>query len=200
MLATTISWFLVCEVSETFKDMIEHEIHFIPYFMDEGLSVLAIGTSVHVMVELMMVNQSIKIDQVKEGFILHVIVDWRSWLEICSKVRSGGGFVHLGGKSARLLSSWIGEDSFEEISMTFVLAIFLGGDEEDDASLRNFGCFGCPNLNKVLHSIFQSGLWAIWNWRNKVVHAPPKFRANTLDEDLKVIEALEFYVLQASTL
>ncbi|GJT84403.1 ribonuclease H-like domain-containing protein, partial [Tanacetum coccineum] len=33
---------------------------------------------------------------------------------------------------------------------------------------------GCPWLNKVIHGVFQSGLWVIWNWRNKVVKAPKK--------------------------
>nr|GEZ08412.1 RNA-directed DNA polymerase, eukaryota, reverse transcriptase zinc-binding domain protein [Tanacetum cinerariifolium] len=53
-----------------------------------------------------------------------------------------------------------------------------------DVSLENLACLGCPNLNKVLHSVFQCSLWAIWKWRNKVVHAPLESRANTLDEDI----------------
>ncbi|GKE23388.1 hypothetical protein Tco_1434900 [Tanacetum coccineum] len=44
MFAIIISWFLVCDVSEAFKDMIEHETCFIPNLMDEGLSALAMGT------------------------------------------------------------------------------------------------------------------------------------------------------------
>ncbi|GJS21573.1 hypothetical protein Tco_0450205 [Tanacetum coccineum] len=45
MLAITISWVLVCEVSEALKDMIEHETHFISNLIDEGLIVSAMGTS-----------------------------------------------------------------------------------------------------------------------------------------------------------
>nr|GEV03130.1 reverse transcriptase domain, reverse transcriptase zinc-binding domain protein [Tanacetum cinerariifolium] len=36
-----------------------------------------------------------------------------------------------------------------------------------DVSLGNLACLGCPNLNKVLHNVFQCSLWAIWKWRNK---------------------------------
>ncbi|GJS73687.1 hypothetical protein Tco_0706528 [Tanacetum coccineum] len=37
MLAYIISWFLVCEVSELLKNVMEHDAHFIAHFMDEHL-------------------------------------------------------------------------------------------------------------------------------------------------------------------
>ncbi|GJV15318.1 hypothetical protein Tco_1360641 [Tanacetum coccineum] len=32
--------------------------------------------------------------------------------------------------------------------------------------------------------VFQRGLWLVWKWRNKVVHATPDSRAISLDEDI----------------
>ncbi|GJY65533.1 putative RNA-directed DNA polymerase [Tanacetum coccineum] len=43
---------------------------------------------------------------------------------------------------------------------------------------------GCSRLNKVIHGVFQCGLWAIWKWRNKLVHASSDDRARVLQEDI----------------
>ncbi|GJX64504.1 ribonuclease H-like domain-containing protein [Tanacetum coccineum] len=136
MLTNTILWFLVCEVSEAFKDKIDHEMHFILNLMDDGLSALEMrkiivegGFNVigrilkfsNLFIDLFMGHEGFQmgtkstmypteVDRWKEGFIFHVI-----------------------GMMERLVSdlfkcgSWIGDDSFEEISMMFVLAVFLGG-------------------------------------------------------------------------
>ncbi|GKA37194.1 hypothetical protein Tco_0723759 [Tanacetum coccineum] len=43
---------------------------------------------------------------------------------------------------------------------------------------------GCPRLNKVIHGVFQSALWAIWNWRNRVVNSPPDGVEGAKEEDI----------------
>ncbi|GKE52726.1 RNA-directed DNA polymerase, eukaryota, reverse transcriptase zinc-binding domain protein, partial [Tanacetum coccineum] len=42
-----------------------------------------------------------------------------------------------------------------------------------DISLGTFTNLGCPKLNKVIYGVFQCGIWVIWKWRNKIVHASP---------------------------
>ncbi|GKA97893.1 hypothetical protein Tco_0825787 [Tanacetum coccineum] len=174
MLAITISWFLVCEVSEAFNDMIEHETHFIPNLMDEGLSVSAMetiygggrcgrkggmedvwrvenvvvrnddegGSTCEVVVVVCVASHEgfrigtkstispIEVGWWEKRFILHVTVDWE-------RLASG-----------LLKCSWIGDNSFEEISMMFVLAIFLGGFlVEEDA------------LEAIFEGEQKEGLW-----------------------------------------
>ncbi|GJU77678.1 reverse transcriptase domain, reverse transcriptase zinc-binding domain protein [Tanacetum coccineum] len=53
-----------------------------------------------------------------------------------------------------------------------------------DISFGNFANLGCPKLNKVVYGVFQCGLWMIWKWRNKIVHASPDSRNKVLEEDI----------------
>ncbi|GKB55205.1 probable lactoylglutathione lyase, chloroplastic [Tanacetum coccineum] len=41
-----------------------------------------------------------------------------------------------------------------------------------DVAIGNLPVNGDVSLAKVLHGVFQIALWIIWNWRNRVVHAP----------------------------
>ncbi|GJV45051.1 RNA-directed DNA polymerase, eukaryota, reverse transcriptase zinc-binding domain protein [Tanacetum coccineum] len=53
-----------------------------------------------------------------------------------------------------------------------------------DISLGTFTNLGCPKLNKVIYGVFQCGLWVIWKWRNKIVHASPDSGDKILKEDV----------------
>ncbi|PWA46358.1 small auxin-up RNA [Artemisia annua] len=53
--------------------------------------------------------------------------------------------------------------------------------------------FGCSRLNKVIHGVFQCGLWAIRKWWNKLDHA-------SLDDQYKVIEEDIFLSIQRLTM
>ncbi|GJY20490.1 RNA-directed DNA polymerase, eukaryota, reverse transcriptase zinc-binding domain protein [Tanacetum coccineum] len=40
-----------------------------------------------------------------------------------------------------------------------------------DIAKGNIIVQGCPHLVKVIDGVFQITLWAIWNWRNRLIHA-----------------------------
>ncbi|GJR90437.1 hypothetical protein Tco_0214448 [Tanacetum coccineum] len=39
-----------------------------------------------------------------------------------------------------------------------------------------------PRLKKAIHGVFQSALWAVWKWRNKLINSPPE-AINTIKEE-----------------
>nr|GEU97711.1 RNA-directed DNA polymerase, eukaryota, reverse transcriptase zinc-binding domain protein [Tanacetum cinerariifolium] len=53
-----------------------------------------------------------------------------------------------------------------------------------DISMNKVVDLGCSRLNKVIHGVFQCGLWAIWKWRNKLVHASLDDRFKVFQEDI----------------
>ncbi|GKA54164.1 hypothetical protein Tco_0753113 [Tanacetum coccineum] len=53
-----------------------------------------------------------------------------------------------------------------------------------DISMNKIADLGCSRLNKVIHGVFRCGLWAIWKWRNKLVHASLDDRPKALQEDI----------------
>nr|GFA08024.1 hypothetical protein [Tanacetum cinerariifolium] len=167
ILAILFSWFLVYDVSEALKDMIEHETHFIPNLMDEGLDALRIRTK-WFWLSTKSITSPIEVGWWKgrkEGFVLHVI---GRLISDCLNVR-GGGFKLLGGKSSRefknrskdlartcwsksktrvvlrvvgmKLFPWSGDDSLDDMSLMLVLATFLSGFlVEEEALEAIFGC------------------------------------------------------------
>ncbi|GJR35198.1 hypothetical protein Tco_1210882 [Tanacetum coccineum] len=152
MIAITISWFLVCEVGEAFKDMIEHETHFIPNFIDEGLSALAMGTKGGFNV----IGQILKLSNLfndlftgHEGFrmgtkstISPIEVGW--WKEGPQGCSSKGEVKLMECDKARVvvivvgmwLFSWSVNDSLDEMSMMLVRATFLGGFLVEEEALE----------------------------------------------------------------
>nr|GEY35155.1 hypothetical protein [Tanacetum cinerariifolium] len=104
----------ICEISEVLKDVMEHETHFIPNLMGEGLNALAmwiirrkgwlvIGSSVGSGGGL--VHLGVKSSSV----FTYGCVRRKGWLVIGSSVGSGGGLVHLGVKSSSVFTYGCGE-------------------------------------------------------------------------------------------
>ncbi|GJW45015.1 hypothetical protein Tco_0073814 [Tanacetum coccineum] len=132
MLAFTISRSLVCKVGKMFKDMMKHEAHFIMNFMDDALSVLAMGAHVsscdggmddgsgggmacgfilHILCilegDFFVIGQIVKLVKFfNDLFMGHD----RGRLAMCSRVGSEGGLAHLRGKSSSEFKYGCGED------------------------------------------------------------------------------------------
>ncbi|GJV97779.1 hypothetical protein Tco_1549356 [Tanacetum coccineum] len=128
MLAITISWFLVGKMSEAFKNMIEHETHFIPNLTDEGLNALAIWK----IIRKGGMEEVWRFGKVSTKSITSPIEVswWKGWKEgSIHYVGGGSGFVHLGGKSSREFKYGCGE---------------VGGVENmSTRGARGDGSFGC---------------------------------------------------------
>ncbi|GJR12839.1 hypothetical protein Tco_0795491 [Tanacetum coccineum] len=134
MNSTTMN-FLVEEVVEAVKNVVEHEAHFISNFMDEGLSSLAMRTSVFLGLgkrrsELGgVVNKSARGAR-GDASIGSVGSVWLAFGGVSDNAR----VVVI--VAAMRLFSQSGEDSFDDISMTLVLASFLGGFLVDEEALE----------------------------------------------------------------
>ncbi|GJR82186.1 hypothetical protein Tco_0152971 [Tanacetum coccineum] len=115
MLAITISWFLVSEEVEMFKNMVEHKTHFVPHLMDKRLSSLAMWTSVF----LWLRNRGWSINP--QGLI-------------------NGNEGELGGVENRIAQGARGDalidDLLDDISMKLVLVCFLGGFLVEEEALE----------------------------------------------------------------
>ncbi|GJR04466.1 hypothetical protein Tco_0527450 [Tanacetum coccineum] len=141
--------FLVGEVVETFEDVVQHEPHFILKIINECFGSLVMGlnsgmTVVEVVVKWndggigkeVVVRGGRSLEKVVE------VVDW-SFKEASLPLKSsrgeaqwvslvGGVWLSIGGVmvSAGVVGMelfWIGDESFDEISITLILGIFVGG-------------------------------------------------------------------------
>ncbi|PWA87274.1 histone H2B [Artemisia annua] len=79
------------------------------------------------------------------------------------------GLHHLSW-SPRKINSGVWRASIDRLPTRWPIISFPSFSIKD-VSLGNVTNLGCPNLNKAIHSVFQCGLWVIWKWINKVVHA-----------------------------
>ncbi|GJU27575.1 hypothetical protein Tco_1166196 [Tanacetum coccineum] len=136
MITITISWFLVCEVGEAFKDMIEHETHFIPNFMDEGLSALAMGTSG--MEGVWRVENMVEGSDDGGGSTCEIVLVLSN---LFNDLFTGHEGFRMGTKStiSPIEVGWWKEgvnDSLDEMSMMLVRATFLGGFLVEEEALE----------------------------------------------------------------
>ncbi|GJT40924.1 hypothetical protein Tco_0940789 [Tanacetum coccineum] len=69
-----------------------------------------------------------------------------------------------------------------------------------DISMNKIADLGCSRLNKVIHGVFQCGLWAIWKWRIKLVHASLDDRPKYISVHSMIVKDLDFSLLQDSDL
>ncbi|GJY48687.1 RNA-directed DNA polymerase, eukaryota, reverse transcriptase zinc-binding domain protein [Tanacetum coccineum] len=51
-----------------------------------------------------------------------------------------------------------------------------------DIALGKLVTHDSPRLKKAIHGVFQSALWAVWKWRNKLINSPPE-AINTIKEE-----------------
>ncbi|GJT74421.1 RNA-directed DNA polymerase, eukaryota [Tanacetum coccineum] len=63
--------------------------------------------------------------------------------------------------------------------------LFLGLPQEGvDIANGNIKTHGCSNVAKAINEVFQISLWAIWNWRNRFVHALEDDKEAVKNEDI----------------
>ncbi|GKA08346.1 putative RNA-directed DNA polymerase [Tanacetum coccineum] len=53
-----------------------------------------------------------------------------------------------------------------------------------DIALGNIGLNGSSRISKVVHGVFLTVVWSIWNWRNRIVNAQPDAIAKIKGEDI----------------
>ncbi|GJV43554.1 RNA-directed DNA polymerase, eukaryota, reverse transcriptase zinc-binding domain protein [Tanacetum coccineum] len=53
-----------------------------------------------------------------------------------------------------------------------------------DIANGNIKTHGCSNVAKAINEVFQISLWAIWNWRNRFVHALEDDKEAVKNEDI----------------
>lgn len=53
-----------------------------------------------------------------------------------------------------------------------------------DVAKGNLPVRGWPSLTKAINGVFQISLWAIWNWRNRIIHATGDDLESTKNEDI----------------
>ncbi|GKA61680.1 putative RNA-directed DNA polymerase, eukaryota, reverse transcriptase zinc-binding domain protein [Tanacetum coccineum] len=53
-----------------------------------------------------------------------------------------------------------------------------------DIALGNIGLNGSSHISKVVHGVFLTAVWSIWNWRNRIVNAQPDAVVMIKGEDI----------------
>ncbi|GJZ78840.1 putative RNA-directed DNA polymerase [Tanacetum coccineum] len=53
-----------------------------------------------------------------------------------------------------------------------------------DIALGNIGLNGSSRISKVVHGVFLTVVWSIWNWRNRIVNAQPDAIAKIKGEEI----------------
>ncbi|GJS08541.1 hypothetical protein Tco_0365337 [Tanacetum coccineum] len=53
-----------------------------------------------------------------------------------------------------------------------------------DITLGKLVTHDSPRLKKAIHGVFQSALWAVWKWRNKLINSPPEAINAIKEEDI----------------
>ncbi|GJS54147.1 hypothetical protein Tco_0627509 [Tanacetum coccineum] len=53
-----------------------------------------------------------------------------------------------------------------------------------DVAKGNFPDRGCPSIEKVMNGDFQISLWAIWSWKNRIIHATGTDIESAKNEDI----------------
>ncbi|GJU74706.1 hypothetical protein Tco_1266111 [Tanacetum coccineum] len=53
-----------------------------------------------------------------------------------------------------------------------------------DIAMGNIHTTGCLRINKILNGVLRCSLWAIWEWRNRVINVEPDMVRKVKDEDI----------------